>query len=298
MNHTSEQSQLKAISQGVSSAHKSKGFYPAHLVQLSLPYRKIDAPYWKRVNGDMSMSMIAGVYETPEGETINMVPYGKYARLALMYLCTESVRTKSPRIELSRTLRGFMRDLGLQWNSAEAKEAVTQLRAILAMQLNFANNSPVIEGKKRMQDFNILVGSRSDITFEADGNIDDRVSYFLLSNEFYEAVIAQWSVPMEHKVWAELVRSTKSPMALDVYLWLNTRVHKSGGRVAWWQLQEQFGSTAPLRDFKVSFRKALKDVLEAAPHYKPCIHEVGAGRGKSKEFKGFLLRPKPNKSLE
>lgn len=301
MNNGSELSRQNANSQGDSLAHASKGFYPAHFVHLSLPYRKLSETYWHRKNGHKSMTMTAGTYETPDGEIIIMVPYGKYARLALMYLCTESARTKSPRVELSRTLRGFMRDLGLKWDSREAKEAVAQLRALLAMQVSFTNTEPLQEGRKRMVSCNFTVGSRVDITFEADGKIDDRVSYFLLSNDFYEAVVSQWSVPMEHKVWAELVRSTKSPMALDIYLWLNARIHNSRGEssVSWEQLSEQFGSnTSNIRKFKEQFRKALDDVLETAPQYKSSIREVGAGRGKTKGLKGFLINPRPTKSLE
>ena len=300
MSNTNELSTVNTSFEDVISERPNLSFYPWHFVHFSLPYRKSSLNVWERNNGSMSMVMTAGTFKDHNGANINMLPYGKYARLALLYLCTESKRTGSTRIDLAKTLRGFMRDLGLSWNSKSARDAVTQLRALLSMQVMFTNEEQVSEDRTRLASCSFKIGTREDVVFETDGNIDDRVSYFLLSDDFYESVVANFSVPLEYKVWAELVKSSKSPIALDVYLWFNSRLHNSNeqSRIKWEQLQEQFGSsTANLRDFKSSFRKALDEVLDAAPQYKNRITEQGNGRGKT-GFKGFLINPrKPQKEL-
>lgn len=269
------------------------GFFPWHFVHFSLPYRQSQTPVWERTNGSMSMLMSAGVFKDHFGNNINTLPYGKYARLCLLYLCTEAKRTGSPRVELSRTYRGLMKDLGLKWDSREAREVIKQLRAVLAMQVVFTNTEQLEDGRAHLVSCSFKVGSHEDITFERDGSLDERVSYFLLSDDFYQNVVANFSVPVEQKVWSGLVQSTKSPMALDIYLWLNSRVRSSrsvgNAPVTWVQLHQQFGSSAAMRDFKQSFRKALDDVLEVAPQYRPCIKEVGQGRGVSQGAKGFRL---------
>ena len=299
MNNSSELSRKNAISPGDSSTQNKLGFYPWHFVHFSLPYRKRESGMWERKNGTMSMIMTAGTFKDHTGRNINMLPYGKYARLALLYLCTESKRTGSTRVELSRTLRGFMRDLGLKWDSREAREAVKQLRALLAMQMMFTNEEELSDDRKHLTSCSFKIGTREDITFETNGHIDEKISYFLLSDDFYESVVKNFSVPLEYKIWADLVQTTKSPMALDVYLWLNSRLHqeKSSPRINWAQLQGQFGSSSDLSEFKKSFRKALDEVLEVTPSYKTRIREEGNGRGKSTGFKGIRLNPPTVKNL-
>lgn len=278
------------------------GFFPWHFVHFSLPYRKSETPVWERINGSMSMLMSAGVFKDHNGENINILPYGKYARLALLYLCTEAKRTGSTRVELSRTYRGFMKDLGLKWDSREAREAVKQLRALLSMQVMFTNTEELEGNREHLVSCSFKIGTREDIVFEQDGALDERVSYFLLSDEFYNNVVANFSVPLEYKIWSELVQSTKSPMALDIYLWLNSRARigrkYSHAPVTWEQLHKQFGSDAAMQPFKAKFRRALEDVLEVAPKYRPCIQEVGNGRGVSKGAKGFKIAPLPPKAIQ
>ena len=75
------------------------------LVQATLPHSRPLTHEFERVNGRFTLYMNA-----PPSVGL---PYGSYPRLALAWLSTEAVRTRSREIELGPTFSSFMYKLGL-----------------------------------------------------------------------------------------------------------------------------------------------------------------------------------------
>ncbi len=75
------------------------------LVQATFPHSRPKTHEFERVNGRFTLYMNA-----PPSVGL---PYGSYPRLALAWLSTEAVRTRSREIELGPTFSSFMYKLGL-----------------------------------------------------------------------------------------------------------------------------------------------------------------------------------------
>jgi hypothetical protein len=87
-------------------------YLPRELVQVTLPHKNPgDVQQWKRTNGNLTMGIQPG-QDFITGKSYGY-PYGTIPRLLLFWVTTEAVRTKSRRLELGNSLRGFMAELGL-----------------------------------------------------------------------------------------------------------------------------------------------------------------------------------------
>src|SRR3954471_12089051 len=79
------------------------GFLHSALCMVSLPAKRPadDLKPWVRENGRVSLTIMPGVFKAP-GRSLEHVgiPYGARARLLLMYLQTEAVRTESPVVNM------------------------------------------------------------------------------------------------------------------------------------------------------------------------------------------------------
>ena len=81
------------------------------LAQCFLPYRNPKTDRWRRQNGKFSISLIAGDVAdptTPEGMRVAGLPYGAKPRLFQSYICTQSIKNKSPVIPVERSMTGMM----------------------------------------------------------------------------------------------------------------------------------------------------------------------------------------------
>ncbi|HSL81927.1 MAG TPA: replication protein RepA, partial [Thermoanaerobaculia bacterium] len=75
------------------------------LVQATLPYRDPGDCTFVRKNGSYTLTLQAPPHIG--------LPYGRYPRLVLAYLCREAVRTRSREIRLGDSLSDFMRAVGV-----------------------------------------------------------------------------------------------------------------------------------------------------------------------------------------
>lgn len=269
-------------------------FYPVHLISHALPTARTDATVWERTNGVGKLTMTATPFTDETGETRTILPSGKLARLALLWLSTEAKKHACPRVDLAASYRRFLADLGLPWNHQTAHAAVEQLRAILAMTLTWRASETLPDGATAHKSWNMLIGRRAVFTFDEQANFDETRSHLLLSDDFYELIIRSHVAPIDATAWAKLIQSTSSPLALDVYLWLSTRLPQvtSPVRITWETLQAQFGTDISRMDnFKIKFRKALVTAQKFYPAAR--VEEAGGGRGRRGGFRGIILHPSP-----
>ena len=71
----------------------------------ALPHRRTMAPVWEREGGQIKLLVESGLdsAKQPIG-----IPYGAVARMILLYLQTQAVRTRSREIELGASMNAWL----------------------------------------------------------------------------------------------------------------------------------------------------------------------------------------------
>ena len=204
---------------------------------------------YRRVNGPFTLVM------TATGTA--KLPYGALPRLLLAWTCTEAVRTQSRTLILGSSLSEFMRKLGLNPGSGGRSGGRTRLQN----QIDRLFRSTV-ELSHRDEAGERFIASR--IADRGEFWWNPRHDHPMLWNstirlgeDFFNEIIA-CPVPLDMHILKAMKRS---PLGLDLYLWLTYRTFglKSPLQLSWRQLYRQFG-TSDKRD-KNTVKYFRKDVL-------------------------------------
>jgi hypothetical protein len=257
------------------------GFTTRLLVATTLPHSQPDDNEFTRNSGLYDLCLLA-----PRRVGL---PFGRYPRLMLVWIITEAVRRRSPLLQLPTSLSAFASELGVT-PSFGLKGTLVQIREQLHRLVNVT--------------FNCLGASPPDSpfglspAFYAGGGVrpfkqhrlwwdEDEAQgvtpFLLLSLDFFHELLA-------HPIPVSLVvlRSFRSPLEMDVYMWLTWRSVRSlrlqrPEPVSWPALQRQFGSDyREEKAFRFNFLRAVKKVLKVYP----------AIRVKTTR-RGFVLLPFP-----
>lgn len=237
------------------------------LCQTGLPYRHTDERRWEKRNGRVTLEVEAGRAYHP-GKEIFLdlpLPFGPKARLILIHLNSEAIRTQSRVIEVEETLTSFVRHLqnGREPNGQEIRKFKDQLSALSTASIRMAT---AIEGRTLQVNTNIV--HKFDLWFPKNRN--QRVlwpSTVELGGDYFDTLLNH-AVPLDHRAVSAL---SHSALSLDIYQWLAQRLcriqAKSDALVTWVNLQQQFGADYKrIRKFREVFLSALKDVLSQYPH--------------------------------
>ena len=251
------------------------GITHAGFAMTSLPHKRIEEPLWRRHGHRTTLLVESG--RTGQGGWIG-VPYGSMARLILLYLQTEAIRTSDPEVELGRSMHAWLSRMGIPAGGKNYKLVGEQARQISACRLTFLTEIPGAE----MRQNGAFVQNAITLTAAADERQralwQDRVR---LDDGFWRS-LREHPVPVRE----EAVRAigTRS-LALDVYIWLAYRLHSLNRStpVTWTALHGQFGAGfKAVRQLKPTFREALAIALAVYPEAK-----VGV------EAAGVVLHPSP-----
>lgn len=270
------------------------GFLPQEILSFALPVRRSDAMVWRRSNGDYSFTVTAGTITEPNGELVTELPSGKYARAAMLYLCTRAKLTGEASVAISESYRAFSDELGLGWQgSDQAREAIRQLMLVGAATFTIIRQHTDEDGELHYSDTRSTLAESMELWTDRSREAfsEGKSSTITLSPPFMEML--ERAVPISMKAWKWLLQNSKSPMALDVYTWLCSRLPRceKRTRVTWVQLHEQFGSTSTMSRFKQVFREGLQTALLVYPEAQ--IKE-SHGTNRVKGFKGFHLAASPD----
>jgi hypothetical protein len=240
----------------------SPEFLHSVLCQVGLPRAETDARSFQRSSGTAAIEIAAGQLYRRGKFVPAPMPYGAKPRLVLMHLCAEAVRTRSPEIQVGRSVREFLGRLGLDNSGHEYARFRAQMEALAACRMTLGMQAG---GKE------ITVNTQPISRFEAWMQHDHRSlglwpGLMVLSGEFYSTLL-EHAVPLDPRAIAAL---QKSSLALDVYAWLAhrlCRVRKAEGvKLSWGNLRQQFGQEyACSKDFKKEFRAALLKVQAVYP---------------------------------
>jgi hypothetical protein len=253
------------------------GITHAGFAMTSLPHKRIEEPLWRRDSPQTTLLVEAG--RDRQGKFIG-VPYGGIARLILLYLQTEAIRTGSSEVELGRSMKGWMSKMGLTTGGRTYQLVAEQALRISSSRLTFfterPNGAEIRQNGAFVQDAISLAGVMDD---GQPSLWQDRVR---LDEGFYRS-LKEHPVPVRE----EAIRAigTKS-LALDVYVWLSYRLHSLSKPtpISWTALHTQFGAgIKAVRHFKPVFMDALQLATAVYPEAGVNILEERGG--------GIMLRP-------
>lgn len=240
----------------------------------SLPHRKLaDDQHWKREGHRVTLLVEPGRMETTKGTKLYGVPYGARARMILLFLQSEAVRTGNPEVALGRSMRDWMERLGISYGGETARALREQASRISACSLKFFWKDEQ-DGRRSFKRAAIV---DSGLQFSAidEGTQsslwEDRV---VLDGTFWRA-LTEHPVPLREAAIREL---RDRSMSLDIYVWLAWRLHtlQKLTPISWPALYAQFGGGfAHLRHFRPAFLDALAAAMAAYPEAKVEASEVG-----------------------
>ena len=118
------------------------GFLYSGWCQAALPHRRLpNGKGWQIENGSTTLIVEPGMRRGPAGEPEPFgVPYGARARLILIYLQSEAIRTKSREIELGRNRHVWLGTMGLSIGGTTYRLVSEQARRISHCRLTFFAN--------------------------------------------------------------------------------------------------------------------------------------------------------------
>jgi hypothetical protein len=233
--------------------------------QCALPHRRqaVDKAW---VVSSERMRLVVEPGRRPIGNTDNLefvgVPFGSYARLILLYLQTQALRTNSREVELGGSWRTWMSRIGVPWGGSSGKAVREQAELISRCRLTFHFQGGA--GRSGLVNQSVVDGA---LFMEADnGGKQGRLSLETakLSEGFFEA-LKKHPIPLEEAAIKALANNSA---ALDCYIWLAYRLHSlTGPRMVTWQaLKAQHGAGfKELYHFKSKFPTVLQLALAVYP---------------------------------
>ena len=235
-----------------SEADADLGFMARLIALCSLPRRNPgNQLQYVRRNGPYTLGMSAGIN--------NKLPYGTLPRLLMAWVCSEAVRTQSPELVLGDSLAAFMRKLDLYSTSGGTTGGRTRLRN--QMRLLFGCMVTLIYEDARGEATMNAPIARTTEFWWSERQPDARSlweSKIELGEDFFNEIIRN-PVPLDMNILKSLSRS---PLGLDLYLWLTYRTFGLTRplRLTWRQLYEQFGAD-PAKASKVAQQAFRRDCL-------------------------------------
>jgi hypothetical protein len=279
-------------------------FMARALVQATLPHSDPGpVPIWGRTNGRLTLTIKPDWELDPKTRVARSVgiPYGTIPRLLLFWITTEAVKTKARRLELGDSLSAFMRELGLtptggRWGSIpRLREQMNRLfRAKISFDMCREAN-----GEQSTAWVDMQVAPKGELWWSHHQPDQPSLwkSWIELGDSFFEAICSA-PVPVDLRALKAL---KSSPMALDLYAWMNYRTFtlECNGKqqfVSWRGLVQQLGADyADLDNFRKKAKAAIKKVKLVSPSIqvdyvdgglvlKPGKTAIAPKRGKPKLF--------------
>lgn len=252
-------------------------------------YCKFSLPYvdpgdketsWSRINGNTLYTVSPNLY-VKDNTRHALWPYGKIARLLLIWISTQVMLHKADNLTLTlpQSLNQLMKEIGVYRNDGkpngrEYARYRMALQAICGMRTQVTtydgdDDNGMMTGK------NLIIADTYTLGwgFKTVGEL----STINLNKSTYEYM--QHSTPLDAAAvylltnTNPLVRGRSRGQDLDLYAWLNSRnyslIHSPSRQTApitWKQLSNQFGNTySSVKEFTRWFKKSLETVQMVWP---------------------------------
>lgn len=192
----------------------SVGYMSRVLIQGCWPHKEQQGREYIRQDGKYKITIY-----NPDG-----LPYGSYPRLIMAWVVTEAVLTQSKELYLGRSIREFMRRIGIDCTGGK-EGTIRRLKKQAERVFNTAVFVEVTEQSgevaHRTND-NFVIGEKVELWWSTTRSTADSLweSTIHLSDGFYKEVTER-AYPLDMRVIKEIKRS---PLALDVYFFLSYRM--------------------------------------------------------------------------
>lgn len=232
------------------------GFLFSGWCQTALPHRKLpDDQVWTLKTDYVRLMVEPGSVEINDKVVRVGVPYGSRARLILLYLQSEAIRTNSREIELGRSLRIWLGKLGVPIGGKSMKDVRDQALRLSRCRMTFQ----ITQGDKVGFINQNLVDTAM---FSSEGG--SLLETVQLSERFFME-LRRHPVPVQEGAIRALSNNSQ---ALDVYCWLAYRLRVLSGptMITWAALMPQFGrSYCEKKEFRRRFVENLQMALAVYP---------------------------------
>ena len=175
------------------------GFY-----LTSLPHKRLaDDQAWEKKGHRVSLLVEPGRLKVRGKTTLYGVPYGARARMILLYLQTQAVRTTSREIELGRSMRAWLERMGITYGGETAKALREQATRISACSLKFfwEDEAKGGDGWSAGRIVNSGLSFHTDTSAEGQENLwDDRIQ---IDDTFYQASMQRELLTLMRSVFGE-----------------------------------------------------------------------------------------------
>ncbi len=252
---------VDAAAEYLSDEEGGVGFIYSGWAQAALPHKRLpDEQPWQVRTDRVSLLVEPGRKTLPDGslEWIG-VPYGSRARLIMLYLQSEALRTNSREIELGKSLRAWLKKMGIAPGGKSIADVREQAERITRCRLTFE-----VQQGGRSALVQQLIIDRALFTEDEDSGGSQFLERTKLSESFYEQ-LRRHPVPIEESAIRAINRHS---MALDIYCWLAYRLHvlRNPTPVSWRALHAQFGTGIRRLDH---FRETFQEQLQLATSVYP-----------------------------
>ena len=224
------------------------------------------------------------------------LPYGTYPRLLFAWICTEAVRTQRRELVLGRSLNEFLTTLGIKSSNSGGRWGVrtrftNQMQRLFAcaIHMEVRHKADDIEG---VTEYAGVIAERRSLWW--DPRDPDQLmlwtSTIQLNQGLFDEIIRH-SVPLDLNILRAIKRS---PLAIDLYIWLtytNYRAWRRGAgyKLSWYQLYRQFGNdperprTTQVTGFREAALRELKKIRVPWPQLRCRVINGSGSHG------GYLL---------
>ena len=255
----------------MSNEESGVGFLYSGWCQSALPHkRQPDDSIWQ-IEGERISLLVEPGARVEGGKPVRVgVPYGSRARLILIYLQSEALRTGKPEVELGRSLRHWFGKMGITAGGKAIRDVRDQAERISRCRLSFH----VTAGKR--------IGLVQQNIVETAMFVDDEdarqgglfAETARLSEGFFRE-LKKHPVPLEDSAIKAISNNSQ---AIDIYCWLAYRLHAltAPTPISWPALKGQFGQgVGRPRDFRTRFLPNLSLALAVYPAAKVEQTDVG-----------------------
>lgn len=242
------------------------GIMHAGFSMTALPHKEIAEPVWTRRGGPIKLRIDSGTDE--DGLPVG-IPFGSIARMILLYLQTEAVKTRSREVELGRSMNQWLSSMNIDGGGRQYRLVREQSRRLSLCRLTFYRTT---DETTRITNSSFV----RDAIFPSRGSDQTTLwrEVVRLDEGFYESLIAHPMPVLESAIKQIGSRS----MAIDVYIWLAYRLHhlEKPMPVPWRALYEQFGGGySQFRQFKAKFKEPMALALAAYPEARVSVDDNG-----------------------
>jgi hypothetical protein len=249
------------------------GFLYSGWCQAALPHKRLaDDEEWQIRSDHVNMLVQPGLRTSNVGRAGKIgVPYGSRARLIMLYVQSEALRTSSREVSLGRSMNQWLYRMGIPQGGKSNRTIRDQAERISRCSFTFDGKGTKAGGIARMTIFDRAIFADLD-DIPSQGTLFPQIA--MLSEQFFKQ-LNEHPVPLEE---AAVRAINNNSMALDLYAWLAYRLHalKAATPVSWTALKGQFGAGfETMYHFRPSFIDNLRLAMAVYPDAKIEVTERG-----------------------